>query len=187
MAVRAQQDLDLGPMGANRADEAAQKGADLVPARPLARPQQRGHEPPLAVKDDNRLEAVIVVKGVEQAQLLAAMHPVEGVVDIEDDALGHPPERGAVLLDQRPAQAQQRPPVGQVFQPRDRRLRAQLLIRGQSVQRQLEHRISAQCGGVIAVLVPERAPRDPSWADLCHDLQVVLLYGGNLDQATRLS
>jgi hypothetical protein len=26
-----------------------------VPARPLARPQQRGHEPPLAVKDDNRL------------------------------------------------------------------------------------------------------------------------------------
>src|SRR5690242_12718569 len=34
MAVRAQQDLDLGPMGADRADEAAQKGADLVPAWP---------------------------------------------------------------------------------------------------------------------------------------------------------
>jgi hypothetical protein len=70
MAVRAQQDRDLGPIGADRADEAAYKAADLVPARPLAGPQQRGHEPPLAVKDDHRLEAVIVVKGVEQAQLL---------------------------------------------------------------------------------------------------------------------
>jgi len=95
-----------------------------VPARPLAGPQQCGHKPPLAVKDDNRLEAVIVVEGVEQAQLLAAMHPVEGVVDIEDDALRHPPERGVVLLDQRPAEAQQRPHIRQVFQPRDRRLRA---------------------------------------------------------------
>jgi len=40
---------------------------------------------------------------------------------------------------------------------------------------------------VIAVLVPERSPRDPSWADLCHELQVVLLHGGNLDQAVQLS
>jgi hypothetical protein len=40
---------------------------------------------------------------------------------------------------------------------------------------------------VVAVLVPERPPRDPSWADLCHELQVVLLHGGNLDQAARLS
>jgi hypothetical protein len=40
---------------------------------------------------------------------------------------------------------------------------------------------------VVAVLVPERPPRDPSWADLCHDLQVILLHGSNLDQAVRLS
>jgi hypothetical protein len=62
------------------------------------------------------------VVGVEQPQLLRPMNAVEGVVDIEDDALRHPSERGAVLLDQRPAQAQQRPNVRQVFQPRDRRL-----------------------------------------------------------------
>ena len=37
MAVGAQQDLDLGPQGADGADQAAQKGADLMPARPLAR------------------------------------------------------------------------------------------------------------------------------------------------------
>jgi hypothetical protein len=40
---------------------------------------------------------------------------------------------------------------------------------------------------VIAVLVPERCPRDPSWADLCHDLQIVLLHGGDLGQAAQLS
>ena len=40
---------------------------------------------------------------------------------------------------------------------------------------------------VIAVLVPERPPRDLSWAELCHSLQVVLLHGDNLDQAAQLS
>ena len=113
-------------------------------------PQHGRHKTSLAVEDDDWLKTVIVMKGIEQAQLLAAVHAVEGVVDIEHDALGHLPERGAVLLDQRPAEAQQRPHIRQVFQPRDPRikyedrLRAQFLIRGQSVQRQLEHRIAAQ-------------------------------------------
>ena len=40
---------------------------------------------------------------------------------------------------------------------------------------------------VVAVLVPERLPRDSSWADLCQELQVVLLHGASLDQAVRLS
>ena len=59
------------------ADQAAHKGADLPAARPLAGPQHGRHETPLAVKDDDRLEAVIVMKGIEQAQLLAAVHAVE--------------------------------------------------------------------------------------------------------------
>jgi hypothetical protein len=33
-------------------------------------------------------------------------------------------------------------------------LRAQLLTRGQAIQRQLEHRVAAQRVGVVAVLVP---------------------------------
>ena len=70
VAVGAQQDLDPGPSRPDRADQAAQEGADLMPARALARPQQRGHEAALAVEDDDRLEAVIVVIGVEQPQLL---------------------------------------------------------------------------------------------------------------------
>jgi hypothetical protein len=67
MAVGAQQDLDPGPNRADRADEAAQDGADLMPARPLAGPQQCGDKAALAIEHDNRLEAVIVVIGVEQA------------------------------------------------------------------------------------------------------------------------
>jgi hypothetical protein len=141
-------------MAAQGADQAAHKAADLHPARPLAGPQQRGDKTALCVEHNDRLEAVIVVVGVEQAQLLAAMHAVEGVVDIEDDALRHHSERAAILLDERPPKAQQRPPVGEVFQPRDRRLRAQFFARRQAIQRQLEHRVAAQCVGVVAVLVP---------------------------------
>jgi hypothetical protein len=49
--------------------------------------------------------------------LLAAVHAVESVIDIEHDALRHLAELNAVLLDQRSPQTQQRPRVGQVFQP----------------------------------------------------------------------
>jgi hypothetical protein len=67
MTVGAQQDLDLGPMAADGADEAAHKAANLHPARPLARPQQRGDKTTLSVKYDDRLEPIIVIVGVEQA------------------------------------------------------------------------------------------------------------------------
>src|SRR6516162_3062581 len=72
MAVGAQQDLDLWPMAAQGADQAAHKAADLHPARPFAGSQQRGDKTALCVEHNDRLEAVIVVVGVEQAQLLAA-------------------------------------------------------------------------------------------------------------------
>jgi hypothetical protein len=77
MAVAAQEDLNLGPQGADSADQATHKAADLVSARPLAGPQHGRHKAPLAVEDDDRLETVIIMKGIEQAQLLAAMHAVE--------------------------------------------------------------------------------------------------------------
>src|SRR5512132_3847988 len=89
VAVGAQQDVHLRPVGADRADQAPEKGADLDALRPLRRAQDGGDEAALAIEDDDRLEAVVVIMGVEQAQLLAAVHRVEGVVDIEDDALRH--------------------------------------------------------------------------------------------------
>ena len=39
---------------------------------------------------------------------------------------------------------------------------------------------------VVAVLVPERAPRDSSWRGLCHDLGVILLARNEIDQAPQL-
>jgi hypothetical protein len=39
---------------------------------------------------------------------------------------------------------------------------------------------------VVAVLVPERQPRDPSWRELCQDLGVVLLCGNELKRAPAL-
>jgi hypothetical protein len=65
--IGTQQDLDPRPEGADGANQAAQKGADLTAARPLARAQQRGDETALAIEHDDRLEAVIVMEGIEQA------------------------------------------------------------------------------------------------------------------------
>src|SRR5215469_16403623 len=67
MTVGAQQDLDLWPMAAHGANQTAHKAADLHPARPFAGPQQRGDKTALCVEHNDRLEAVIVVVGVEQA------------------------------------------------------------------------------------------------------------------------
>jgi hypothetical protein len=39
---------------------------------------------------------------------------------------------------------------------------------------------------VVAVLVPERAPRDPSWRELCDELGVVMLSRGELERAPGL-
>jgi hypothetical protein len=140
----------------DRPDQAAQQGPDLPAVRPLGRAQQRRDEAALAVEHDDRLEAVAVVVGVEQAQLLPAVHGVEGVVDVEHDAPGHVAERGAVEVDHGPAHAQQGAPVRQVLQAGDGRLRAQVARRGQPLQGQLEQRVGAQAGGVVAVLIAGR-------------------------------
>ena len=58
MAVGAQQDLDPGPVGAELAQQAAQEGPDLAPARPLGRAQHGGDEAALAVEHHDGLEAV---------------------------------------------------------------------------------------------------------------------------------
>ncbi len=94
--------------------------------------------------------------GVEQPQLLAAMHGVERVVDVEHDAAWHLAEALAVVLDHRTPHPQQGAGVRQVLQARDGRLRAQVGIIRQAPHRQLEHRVTAQGIGVVAVLVARR-------------------------------
>lgn len=64
---------------------------DISPTWPLGRPQDRADEPPIAIEHHDRLEAIFVVMGIEQAQLLAAVHGIKGVVNVERDPLRHPP------------------------------------------------------------------------------------------------
>ena len=153
MAVAAEQDLDLGPMLADRTDQSTQMRGDLAALRPPRRTQHGGDEPAGAVEDHDRLEAVVVVMGVEQPQLLAAVHRVEGVVDVEHDPLRDLGEGGAVEPDHPPRHPQQHAPVGQVLQSAHGGLRAEVALARQPLERHLEHRVAPQRVGVDAVLV----------------------------------
>jgi hypothetical protein len=140
--------------------------ADLGAARPLGRPQDGADEAAFAVEHHDRLEAVFVIMGVEQAQLLAAVYGVEGVVDVENDPLRHLPEGGAVEVDHGPPHRHQLAHARQVLQPADRRLRTQRAIRWRQFERHLEHRIGAQGIGVVAVLIARRDHQQPEANDV---------------------
>ena len=156
MTVGAQQDFGLRPVGADRAQQAAQEGLDLLAAGPFGGTKHGGDEAAVAVEHDDRLKAVFVVMRIEQPQLLAAMHRVERVVDVEHDPFGNLREGLAIKIDHGAAHAQQGASIGQVLQPRDRRLRTQLAIRWRQIERHLEHRIAAKAVGVVAVLIARR-------------------------------
>src|SRR5271166_3892595 len=106
MAVGPQQDLGVRPVSADRAQQAPQEGLDLLAARSLGGTKHGGDEAALAVEHDDRLKSVFVVVGVEQPQLLAAVHRVEGVVDVERDPFGNPGERLAIEVHHRPTHPQ---------------------------------------------------------------------------------
>ena len=80
---------------------------------------------------------------IEEPQLLAAVHGVKGIVNIENDPLGNLPKGLAIEIDHGAAHAQQRAGIWQVFQSRDRRLRTQFAIRWRKIERHLEHGIAA--------------------------------------------
>ena len=92
--------------------------------------------------------------GVEQRQLLAAVNLVLGIVDVEHEASRHLGEAVAEQLDHRRHHALQRDRSGQVLEPRDGRLRAQIgAALGQPADRHLEGRVGAQHVAVVAILV----------------------------------
>jgi hypothetical protein len=119
MAVGADQDLHPGPMAADLADQPAQKSAGLGTTRPASRTQHGGHWPAIAVEHYDRLEAVLVVVGVEKSQLLLAVDRIEGVIHVQDYAPRHLAEAAAVQPDHGPGHAQQRPWPRQVLEARD--------------------------------------------------------------------
>ena len=78
MAVGAQQDLGMGPAGADSAQQPAQERFDLFAARSPGGTKHGGDEAALTVEHDYGLKAVFVVVGVEQAQLLTAVDRIDG-------------------------------------------------------------------------------------------------------------
>ncbi len=93
------------------ADNVFQDPGRLLSGGPLAGAQQRQHR--LArgrLEDMNGLEAIAVVMGVEQCQLLAAVDDIVSIVDIEHDALGNAVEAGAEQTDHGQPHARQLAP-----------------------------------------------------------------------------
>lgn len=125
------------------------------------------HQPPLAVKDHNRLEAVLIVIRVEQAQLLVAMDGIEGVVDIQHDPLRRARKRRAEEANHFMSHPEQRPQVGQIFHPRDRGLGAQRRPGlGIMLEGELEGRIIVQITRIVAIFIPRRDHHDPEPDDV---------------------
>jgi hypothetical protein len=158
MAVAAHHDLDLGPAGADATDDMAQDQRHLGPVWRLAGAQDdRDGLAGRRLVDVDRQKAAAVVMCVPQRELLAAVHPVLGVIDIEQDASRHLIEAVAEQLDHRHHHAFERGRAGQVFQPADRRLRAQIgAALRQPPDRHFEGPIAAQRVAVVAVGIARR-------------------------------
>jgi len=128
---------------------------DLGTARRLARSEDHRHR--LAgdrLVDMDREKAAAVVMRMEQGQLLIAVHPVERIVDVEEDASWHLGEAVAEQLDHRIRHADERGLCRQVLQPRHGRLRAELgACLRQPTHRHLEGRVVTQRITVVGVRV----------------------------------
>ncbi len=100
------------------------------------------------------LEAIVVVMGIEQRELLSAMDPVGVIVDIEHDARRHRIEAVTERINQRQSHTRQLTPRWQVLQPRQGWLAHQIGARlGVPSASHLEGRIEAQAIKVVAVLI----------------------------------
>ncbi len=94
------------------------------------------------------------------------MNRIERVVDVKRDPLGNLAEGRAIEIDHGAAHAQQRAHVGQVFQARDRRLRAQFALGRRQIHRNLERRVAAKTRGVVAVFVAGGNHQQPKTNDV---------------------
>ena len=73
--------------GPDAPDDAIEEGQDLPAARAFGGTQHRRDQPAAGVEDHDRLEAVLVIMGIEQLKLLGAMGGVKGIVQIEHDPI----------------------------------------------------------------------------------------------------
>ena len=104
--------------------------------------------------------------GMEQRQLLAAVNPIFGIVDVEHDPPRHVVEAVAEQLDHRRHHPLQRDRSGQVLEPAHGRLGAQVgAALRQPADGHLEGRIGAQGIAVVGIRV---AGRDQQGAEADH-------------------
>jgi len=127
MAVAPKGEARPGPALSNAPDDSAQMGANFHARWRLAGPQDDSHRTAVfGVVNMDRQEAALIVMGVEQRQLLMAVHNIASVVDVQNNRRRLVRIRRHPLIDQRVGEAdrilQRRP----VLQPRQRRLRTQV-------------------------------------------------------------
>ena len=158
-----------GQRVADASHQPAQMRPHLDTGGRLARPQHDGDRAACrAVIDMDGEKAALVVMGVEQRQLLMAVHHVAGVVDVQH----HPIRRGGVafhpLIDQSIGQTDGVTDRRGIFQAREGRLGRQIGPGFRQVSAgELERRISAQRAEVVAVLIAARDGEDAGADHVC--------------------
>ena len=119
----------------------------------------------------HRQEAPGVVKGVEQRELLATVHRVAGVVDVQRDRRRRGREGAAEQVDKRRRHARHLDAGRRLLKPAHGRLRTQVApAHRRPADGELEQRIRAKRVAVVGVLVPTR---DREHAEAKHRRQAV--------------
>jgi hypothetical protein len=170
VAVAAQGYAGPRPVAADLPQQTPQMPPDFLAGGRLAGPQQhRNRAGGRGVVDVDGQEAALVVVGVEQRQLLAPVHHVHGVVDVERHGRRRLGVAGAVQVDHGPHQPDHLAQGGRVLPARDGRLRAQVPPAvGEAAAGQLEAGIPAQVVEVVGVLVAAGDRQDARPQDVRH-------------------
>jgi hypothetical protein len=154
VAVAAQTDPDTGKALPDMIDYSLDQGQDLAAARRCRLPQHGQDQPAAGVEDVDRQETPVIVIGIELAQFLLAVDPIEALVEIKGEMTGRNRKAVAIELQHRLAHAIEVRPPRQVLDAGNSRLRAQRRTRDRRpVQRHLEGRIVAQHVAVVAIRI----------------------------------
>ncbi len=155
VAVAANEDAHLRPMPADAVDDVPEHARDLFSRWTLAGPEQRqdwfarGR-----LEDVDRLEAMPARMRVEQGELLATVHEIIGVVDIQLDGVGRGRVAAAEQVDEADADLVERPDAGEVLEPRDRRLARNIVtVLGRTIAGDHQRGIVTQRIEIAGVLV----------------------------------
>jgi len=152
VAVAAQTDADPGKALADMTDHPFHQGQDLAAARRRCLPQHGQDQPAAGVEDMDRQKAPVIVIGIELAQFLFAMDPIEAFVEIQGEVVGDDRETVAIQVEHRLGHAIEFRAPRHVLDAGDGWLRAQGRSRDRwPVQCHFENGIAAQHVAVIAV------------------------------------